>query len=301
MDMHYTGIIWRPPYEASSLLLEVTAGCTHHKCSFCTLYEDLPFSFRMSPMEHIEADLKEAQEICGRCKSGAVTRVFLTGANPFVLKAERLIKIARRIREYFPKTETIGCFARITDISLKSDEQLEDLKAAGYDGLTIGMETGDDEALRFMKKGYQSPDILAQCSRLNRAGIRYSLFYLTGISGEGRGETGAKITAELCNQLHPVRIGANMMTIYPQSELFQEIRKGNWKEESELEKYREMRALIEHLNIPVIFEALGASNAFQLHGKLPEDKEKLLDALDHISERMSEERLRQYRDNLPHL
>ena len=62
--MHYTGIIWRPPYEAGSLLLEATAGCTHHKCKFCTLYNDLPFSFRMSPLEDIEEDLQEeAKEV----------------------------------------------------------------------------------------------------------------------------------------------------------------------------------------------------------------------------------------------
>ena len=83
--MHYTGTIWRPPYEADSLLLEVTAGCTHHKCKFCTLYSDLPFNFKMSPMKDIESDLLEAPE--------PIHRVFLTGANPFVLKAEKLLKI----------------------------------------------------------------------------------------------------------------------------------------------------------------------------------------------------------------
>ena len=61
--MHYTGTIWRPPYEADSLLLEVTAGCTHHKCKFCTLYAELPFKFRMSPLADVENDLLEARAI----------------------------------------------------------------------------------------------------------------------------------------------------------------------------------------------------------------------------------------------
>ena len=56
--MHYTGTVWRPPYEAWSALLQVTAGCTHHKCKFCTLYDDVPFKFRMSPMDEIEEDIK---------------------------------------------------------------------------------------------------------------------------------------------------------------------------------------------------------------------------------------------------
>ena len=87
--MHFTGTIWRPPYEASSLLLEVTAGCTHHKCKFCTLYEDLPFSFRLTPLEDIEEDLQEAKEQLTIWRKREVKRIFLIGANPFVLEYKR--------------------------------------------------------------------------------------------------------------------------------------------------------------------------------------------------------------------
>lgn len=299
--MHYTGTIWRPPYEASSLLLEVTAGCTHHKCKFCTLYEELPFQFRMSPLMDIETDLAEARKRSRLWGQYKVRRTFLTGANPFVLKFDRLMEIANLIKKYFPENETIGCFSRITDISLKTDGELSELKAAGYDGLTIGVETGDDEALKFMNKGYASSDILAQCRRLDQAGISYSFFYLVSISGAGRGEEGAKLTAEICNQLHPKLIGANMLTIYPQSELYQEIQRGNWKEESEHEKYKELKTLVENLNIRTVFAALGASNAIQIQGRLPEDRERLLSILDEIIESTDEEELRNYRKNLRHL
>ena len=299
--MHYTGTIWRPPYEASSLLLEVTAGCTHHGCKFCTLYADLPFRFRMSPMEDIEADLKEARKMCGILTGRKVSRTFLTGANPFVLKSERLMAIADLIRQYVPRVKTIGCFARITDVTLKSDEELASLHQAGYDGLTIGIETGDDEALRFMNKGYTAADIVRQCQRLDKAGIHYSFFYLVSISGAGRGEIGAKATAHVCNQLHPTLIGVNMLTIYPESELYQEIQRGNWKEASEIEKYKEIRTLLENLEIPTQFAALGASNAFQFQGTLPEDKEALAVALDKIIETVKEDDLREYRVNLRHL
>lgn len=311
--MHYTGTIWRPPYEAASLLLEVTAGCTHHRCKFCTLYHDLPFPFRMSPLEDIEYDLREAQlrntdpiamltaRLQGLPKPEHIQRVFLTGANPFVLRHERLMAIAGLIRQYIPSVKTIGCFARITDIALKSDQQLSALRQAGYDGLTIGMETGDDEALRFMHKGYTSGDIAVQCRRLDRAGIHYSFFYLAGVSGAGRGESGAKATADICNQLHPTLIGVNMLTVYPDSELYQEIQRGNWREERELEKYEEIRTLLESLEIPVQFAALGASNAFQFQGTLPEDREALSIALHKVIETAAEEELREYRTNLRHL
>ena len=311
--MHYTGTIWRPPYEASSLLLEVTAGCTHHKCKFCTLYNDLPFKFRMSPLEDVESDLQEAQlwgtdpiamltaRLQGRPKPERISRTFLVGANPFVLKYNRLMTIADLIRKYIPSVRTIGCFARITDITLKSDEELVSLHRAGYDGLTIGIETGDDEALHFMNKGYCAADIVAQCRRLDQAGIHYRFFYLVGISGAGRGEIGAKATAEVCNRLHPQMIGANMLTIYPDSELYQEIGRGFWKEEREIEKYKEIRILLENLTIPTQFAALGASNAFQLQGTLPEDKDALTTALDEIIATVREEDLREYRVNLQHL
>lgn len=311
--MHYTGTIWRPPYEASSLLLEVTAGCTHHRCKFCTLYNDLPFKFRMSPLEDVESDLQEAQlwstdpismltaRLQGLPRPERIQRAFLTGANPFVLKSERLMAIADLIRQYIPSIKTIGCFARITDVTLKSDEELASLHQAGYDGLTIGIETGDDEALRFMNKGYAAADIVKQCQRLDQAGIHYSFFYLVSISGAGRGEIGAKATADVCNQLHPALIGVNMLTIYPDSELYQEIQRGNWKEESEIEKYKEIRTLLESLEIPTQFAALGASNAFQFQGTLPEDKEALAAALDKIIETVKEDDLRKYRVGLRHL
>lgn len=197
--------------------------------------------------------------------------------------------------------ETIGSFARVTDITLKTDEELSALRRAGYDGLTIGIETADDEALRFMNKGYLAADILDQCGRLDQAGIHYSFFYLTGISGAGRGEDGARATAAVCNKLHPALVGANMLTIYPDSKLHGEIQQGNWKEESETEKYREVRTLVQELEIPTEFAALGASNAFQLYGVLPEDKEALIAAIDRIIETVKEDDLRECRKNLPHL
>ena len=123
-----------------------------------------------------------------------------------------------------------------------------------------------------MRKGYTSQDILTQCKRLEQAGIEYGFFYLTSISGKGKGEVGAKASANIFNQLHPFLIGPNMLTIYPESELYQEIQNGNWEEEGELEKYRELRALVENLNISTYFAAMGASNAFQLRGRLPDDK-----------------------------
>ena len=224
--MHYTGTIWRPPYEAYSALVQVTAGCTHHKCKFCTLYEDVPFKFRMSPLAEVEEDLKEISRHYRNAK-----RVFFTGANPFVLSYEKLKTLAGLVKKYYPKAESIGCFARITDITPKTDEQLRELRRLGYNSITIGVEAGDDEALSFMHRGFDTKEMIRECKRLDEAGMEYNFFYLAGIYGYGRGEIGAKNTAAVFNQLNPKIIINSMMTIYRTSELYQEIQSGNWKEE----------------------------------------------------------------------
>lgn len=294
--MHYTGTVWRPPYEAWSALLQVTAGCTHLKCKFCTLYDDVPFKFRMSPMDEIEEDIKELYHY-----TPDVTRVFLVGANPFVLSSEKLRNISYTAKQYLNRLKTIGCFARITDITPKSIEELRQLRSCGYNGITIGVETGDDEALTFMHKGYTSADILEQCLKLDKAGIEYNFFYLTGICGKGKSNQGVENTLKVFNDLNPKIIGASMLTVYPASELYTEIQNGNWVEESETEKYNELKMLINGLTIKTHFAALGASNAVQLHGNLPSDRVELISVIDEVINRYGESELNRYRKNLKHL
>lgn len=294
--MHYSGTIWRPPYEAWSALLQVTAGCTHHSCKFCTLYEDLPFRFRMSPMSEIEADLQEISR-----SAPNVSRLFLTGANPFVLDVSKLKEIARSAKQCLQKLTSIGCFARITDITPKSTSDLKDLRALGYNRITIGVETGDDAALSFMNKGYTSADILEQCHKLDEANIEYDIFYLTGIYGKGKSAEGVAKSLNVFNQISPKLIGASMLTIYPTSELYSEIQNGGWTEETEIEKYEEMKLLIQGLEIKTVFAAMGASNLLRLQGNLPDDKELLISQIDKFIETFGERNLRNYRTNLKHL
>ena len=311
--MHYTGTIWRPPYEAGSLLLEVTAGCTWHRCKFCTLYDGLPFRFRMTPPETVEADLREAQMMAhdpmgklaallqGLPEPGGVRRVFLTGANPFALSFDRLKHIANLIRQYLPSCETVGCFARVTDVGKKTEEELRVLRELGYTGLSIGVETGHGPSLRFMDKGYGPEDIVEQCRRLDEAGLDYYFMYLAGLPGAGRGAEGAAASAEIFNRTRPKIIGSSMLTVFPESRLYRETEAGTWAEESEVVKLEEVRTLVEGLEIPVWFATLGASNAVVVQGNLPEDRSALLARLDAARDPAREAALRQYRRSLPHL
>lgn len=294
--MHYTGTIWRPPYEAYSALIQVTAGCTHHKCKFCTLYEDVPFKFRMSPISEVESDLKEISRYYHNAK-----RVFFTGANPFALNFEKLKTLAELVKKYYPNAQSIGCFARITDITPKTTTQLKELRRLGYNSLTIGVEAGDEEALSFMRKGFGTKEIITECKRLDEVGMEYNFFYLAGIYGSGHGEIGAKNTAKVFNQLHPKIIVNSMLTVYSTSELYQEIQSGNWAEETEIEKLYELKVLIKNLNIDTYFATMGASNCINVEGHLPRDKSKMIQWLDTVIDSADEKELRRYRENLWHL
>lgn len=152
-----------------------------------------------------------------------------------------------------------------------------------------------------MHKGFGTKEILTECKRLDKAGIDYNFFYLAGIYGAGRGEEGAKNTAEVFNQTNPKIIVSSMLTIYQTSELYQEIQAGNWAEETEIEKLYELKTLIQELDIPTYLATMGASNCIFVEGHLPRDKEKMMNYLAQVISSVDEKELRRYRENLRHL
>ena len=293
--LHFNGPVWRPPFEATSQLLQVTAGCTWHRCKFCTLYGTQ--KFRMSPMSEIESDLKVINRVQPRAH-----RVFLTGANPFVLTANRLLDIALLIRKYVGEGRpTIGCFARITDITKKSVEELRQLHHLGFDYLTIGVESGDSETLSRVNKGYRSEDIIEQCLKLESAGIRYNLFYLVGLAGHGNGERNACRSAAVFNQLNPVSIGFLSLTLFPESQLYKEISEGLFQEATEYERLDEMICLVSKLTCKTHILARTVSNPIPFTGSLPVDRESILRDLRDAKQHLTEEQLRSYRDSIEFL
>ncbi|MDE6624694.1 MAG: radical SAM protein [Alistipes sp.] len=292
--LHFTGTVWRPPYEALSVLLQATTGCTHGACKFCSLYGDL--RFRLSPLAEVEADLRIIARYQPRAR-----RVFLVGANPFALSYGRLVRLIDRIRDFLPKVESIGMFARVTDIRPKSAEELRELRARGVTGLTIGTETGDDEALARMNKGTTAAETLEQCLRLDEAGIAYHLTYMTGLSGAGNGERAARATAELFNRLHPQVIGIVSLTLFPEAPLWQEVTAGTFVEAPERERLEELHTFIERLCIPVHLMGNTLSNTVPLSGRLPEDRTRLLAELQRALGAATECELAAYRKSIRHL
>ncbi len=290
--LHFNNPVWRPPYEAASQLLQVTTGCTWHKCKFCTLYGEQ--RFRMSPMDEIESDL----QLIGNCNP-RVHRIFLTGANPFVLTAGRLADIAALVRKYIEKGEpTIGCFARITDIRDKSLDDLKLLHQLGFDYLTIGVESGDSETLERVCKGYSAEDIIMQCRKLEDAGIRYNFFYLAGLAGSGNGKRNALRSAKLFSRLTPASIGILSLTLFPESELYKEMQNGLFGEAAEHERLDEIICLVRNLHCKTHILGRTVSNPVPFTGYLPTDRQSIIDRLTEAKTMLSEEQLRSYRDSI---
>ncbi len=281
--MHYTGTVWRLPYEKSSILLQVTVACTWNKCKFCGMYEH---PFHPSPISEIEEDLQETASY-----HPTSTRVFLVGANPFALGFNRLRDLAEMIHKYLPRVTSIGGFGRVTDITPKTDEQLLELHSLGYDGIIVGAESGDDATLEFMNKGFKTKDTLEQLGRLEKAGISYDINHMNGIAGAGKGKLNALASAKLYNQLQPKVINITELNVSSSSALEREVQSGNFKEPDLVERIEEQLAFVENLTIPAIvyFFPNNPSGALMV-GSFPRDKEKVIknfqDALTRIKKKM---------------
>ncbi len=234
--MHYTGQVYRHPIEAQTPLLEVTAGCSHNKCSFCTMYRETPF--KMSPLEHVEEDLKELVTF-----NSNIRRIFLVNGEPFVLATSNLIEIGLLIRKYLPNIETITCYASIKSLKNKSLDELKELRALGYNELHIGLESGYEPAVTQMNKGFTIDEAYENIEKLVKAGFDWDAIIMTGVAGKGKGEIHIKETAKLLNKFPPYLVSLMTTSISEGTPLEKMVENGEFIECTELEKSRRKNSL----------------------------------------------------------
>lgn len=289
--MHFASNVVRPPYEARSAYLQVTSGCSHNACRFCTYYKDAPFA--VSPENEIVEDLKEMASY-----GVAFPRIWLQGADPFLLTFDRLKRIAELIHEYLPFVQTIGGYGRVDSLRNKNVEQLKKLKELGYSGIVFGVESGDDKILTYMNKGYHADEIVPQLSKLDRAGMAYEVIFLSGLGGKGYGLDHAKKTAAVFNQLHPDRIIIAGLTIFPDTPLMKDVRSGEFQEAPEGERILELKEFLKDLNIDTLIDATNASIITAIYGPIPAQKQAMIDRLQKIYDVYGETGLRRQRDSL---
>ncbi len=242
--MHYTGQVYRHPIEGSVPLLEVTVGCSHNKCSFCTMYRDTRFA--VSKLEVVEADLKELYAESKKY-SYEVSRIFLVNGEPFILSTAKLIAIGELIRKYFPKIKTITCYASIKSLNGKSVEDLRALAKLGYNDLHIGIETAYDPALLQMNKGFTSAEAYENLAKLAEANIRYDAIIMTGVAGKGKGKEHIEQTAKLLNKYPPYMLSMMTTSVSTGTPLEEMRDKGEFVECTEGEKIAEEILLLEKI------------------------------------------------------
>ena len=272
--MHQTGQIYRPPSEAGVQRLEVTIGCSHNKCSFCTMYRKTPF--RIAPLEDVEADLKELRD-----SGEKITRIYLTNGDPFVLNTERLMKIADMVRQYLPEVEVLTCYASIQNLKAKSLEELKLLKSAGYDELYVGLESAYAPAVKLINKGFTVEEAYENSGKLKEAGMRYTALLMMGIGGKGHSKENVEATADLLNKYPPYRVSALSTAVLHGSELEELCNKGEYEQLTERELVEEEKMLLRALKIDdCIFFGSHPYNLITINGVLPQDREKIIAHLD---------------------
>lgn len=286
--MHFTSGINRPPYEANSGFLQVTSGCSHASCAFCSYFKDT--RFKKSPMEEIEADIKEIPE-----HFGAPERIFLQGADGFAADYDVLMKTAELIHRYVPSVKTIGGYARIDNFREKSVEQLRNMKAAGFADPYIGVESGDDVILKMVNKGYDAAFAREQMEKLTEAGMSFIANFLNGLGGAGYGLSHARKTAEIYESMDISMIEVSSLTLVPGTILYRRRERGEFAEAGEHERLEEMQEFIRCLKNKTVFLADHISVPFRTKANLPEDKEELIRGIQKIMDNLPEERMQAHR------
>lgn len=277
--MDFQGTTYRPPMEYNSMLLQVTVGCAHNKCRFCSMYKDVGFS--VSSMDQIEKDLKEARTIYKNAE-----RIFLVNGDAFVLPASRLKLIAEKIMEYFPECRVISMYSSISNIRSKTDKELNELKSLRINDLYIGVESGSDEVLYYMKKGHSVEEAKKEIKRLDNAGINHNALFILGAGGRGRGLENAGLTAKFINETSPGLIWVGTLGVFESSELFEDVKNGSFELASEIEILREEIELIKNIDLDNLpFYGNHPTNLVAAYGVLQKDKDAVLQRIENtISE-----------------
>ena len=279
--MHYNCPIVRPPIDADSVFIEVTVGCTHNSCTFCNFYHGYPF--RVAPLQQVEADLQEASRLYPRAK-----KVWASGGNPYALPTERLAELAKLFKKYLPEGK-ISTYARVDDLLRKSADEMRYLKELGFEDIVVGIESGDDEVLTKVNKGYTAADILAGCRRLEEAGVAYRVIYLSGLAGRGKARASALKSAEILNQLHPYLMILTTVAVVPNTPLYDEWRAGTFVEVTEKERLDEFRTLLSHLRNELIVFSATSTNSLPFVVKLPEQQDEIIARLSRAIDSLTEE------------
>jgi len=285
--LRYEGNIFRPFSEANSYLLQCTIGCSHNQCTFCGMYKDK--KYRVRQLSEIIEDIKMAKD-----HYGDLEKVFLCDGDAIALETDMLLAIIKKLYLTFPSLRHVGSYVGPQSTLSKSIEELRMLRSAGLTKAYIGVETGDDDLLKKIKKGVGYDQMLMAGRNLVDADINLSAMVLLGLAGKGEAsKRHALATAKICNEMKPQYLAALTVTPVPGTVLYRQVQAGDFELLDPFETLEEMKQIFENITVDNMkFVGTHASNYMSITGTLQKDKQKMIAAVDEVLRNRDERMLR---------
>lgn len=276
--MRYQGTVYRPPSEAGSLIIQATIGCPHNRCAFCAMYSGV--SFRKRPLPEVIEDLDLALEAYG----AGVRTIFLADGNSAALPTEELVAIGDAARQRFPQLERITMYGSAKFLAKKSRAEWERIGAAGITRIHTGLESGDPETLRQIHKGVDPEDAVRAFNHVMQAGIELSVYLMVGVAGLERWREHALGSAAVLNRAIPDFVRLRTFVPVLGTEWCERWQRGELTLLDAHQALAETRLLIETLSGPTVLLSDHISNFLDVHGRVPEDRQLMLETIDEALE-----------------
>ena len=279
--MRYYGSVYRPPSEARSLIVQVTYGCSHNTCAFCSMYKEKRFALR--PLDEVLEDFRIARQVYPH-----VDKVFLADGDALVRKAGELYTVLDTVRELFPECGRVTCYASPASIRIRTDEELRTLREKGLTMVYMGLESGCSAVLERMRKGHPAAEIVEMGQKVRRSGIALSVTAITGLGGPELLERHAVETAAAFNAMNPEYIGMLTLMVEPETPLYDWVQSGEFQLLTQPQVLEETRLMMERLDSPgSVFRMNHASNYLVLRGTLNKDRTAMLAEIDRAEHDLS--------------
>ncbi|WP_163469958.1 radical SAM protein [Fusobacterium sp. IOR10] len=292
IDDLYNYPLYRPPSEAYSLIIQITLGCSHNKCTFCNMYKGKQFTIK--PFEKVKSEIDFF-----RSQIKHIDKIFLADGDALIMRTESLIKILKYINLKFPEVKRISLYASPRSILLKTEKELEEIRNLGVSLVYMGLESGDNETLKEINKGATAEEITEAALKMKKIGFQLSVTVIAGILGNKDSTNHAVNTGKVISKIIPDYLGILCLVVHPETDIDIQCKKGEFVEASGDQIMEEIKLMIENINIPdnekIIFRSNHASNYLNLKGNFPEDKDRLLDDINYaISNDYIRQRNEQY-------
>jgi radical SAM superfamily enzyme YgiQ (UPF0313 family) len=281
----YEGMIYRPPSEANSLILQVAVGCSYNRCTFCHSFQGK--SFRIKSFEEIKEDVDEISSY------GTIPRVFLADGDALIIPQKDLVRILSYLMLKIKGLERVGIYANAVDVLKKDTDELKELKALGLGIVYLGLESGNPEVLKRIRKNATVEQMIRAAKRVREAGILLSITVLLGIGGVEMSQSHAEDTGKVLSKMDPDYVGALSLMVVPGTPIAEELESGKLVLPSPFDLIRELETMIVNCQFTNCFFASNhASNYLPLRIRMPEEKERALRLIREILKRKDPELLR---------